>query len=337
LQDLVVICKTNNIVKKYSMTQQLALPPGTYDLGAADLLSARVSESPRERILSTFRSPQNIAYLKDLFERQLSGSNNLKLREFAVSTLEDAVYSYESGEDILYSDSLAQRGKRKQTTSFWGEVRRLNLAFFEYRTQFLQDKASLISGHNTENFGHLDDEPYHLRMFTEDSLRPPGLKHLNGEGPLHGILETQTVDSREDALISSSMYGRREGFSSTGANTENSAPVGEAGTDPEDWCWDKGNPDRTPEQAISSYWGEGSVDSSTLGGNLHIDRYGRGNSWQENGGTRAMRYPTIPVWQKSGRRNYDQDIEETLGAGTRESSNHVRRWDISSVRDAPRT
>jgi hypothetical protein len=108
--------------------------------------------------------------------------------------------------------------------------------------------------------------------------------------------------------------------------------------DPDDWGWDSGNPNRTPEEALAEYWGEDRVESSTLGateagGEAYIDRYGQGDQWRENSGTRFMRYPTIPIWQNLSRgREYDRDIDETLGTGSREQDNHVRRWSTERMR-----
>jgi hypothetical protein len=46
-----------------------------------------------------------------------------------------------------------------------------------------------------------------------------------------------------------------------------------------------------------------------------------------------MRYPSIPIWQNLSRgREYDRDIDETLGTGSREMDNHVRRWNTERMR-----
>jgi hypothetical protein len=73
---------------------------------------------------------------------------------------------------------------------------------------------------------------------------------------------------------------------------------------------------------------------SHTGGATNLDRYGQGPLWHEKGGTRFMRYPTIPIWQNLSRaREYDHEIEETLGTGGREFDNHVRRWGLDRVRE----
>lgn len=51
-----------------------------------------------------------------------------------------------------------------------------------------------------------------------------------------------------------------------------------------------------------------------------------------NGGTRVMRIEGFPQWQKIGIRDYDRDIDETLGLGERESTNIVSRSDLDRYR-----
>jgi hypothetical protein len=116
------------------------------------------------------------------------------------------------------------------------------------------------------------------------------------------------------------------------------------GVDPDDWAWANGDPGRTAQEALAEYWGEDQVESvvvqrgSTAGttqdAEAYIERYGRGADWREEGGTRFMRYPTIPIWQNLSRgREYDRDIEETLGRGSREQATQVRRWNLDVMRN----
>lgn len=312
-------------------------------LGGWDQGGARTPIRPRERIINLFRSPRNIEYLRSLFAKRVPPG---PLRDFAVETLVDSVYAYERIEALIYSDPLAQRGGARPAASLWAEVRRINLAFYQYRMQFIRDKAALISG--ADRVGLEDeDEPYHYRMFTADSLRPPGLEHLNQAGPLFGIREDQ-VERGGAPPATGACPPRREGFSATGAPVGASPGAGatplEAGVGDEDWGWDNGDPHRTPEQALAEYYGEGSEEATVLGaaestgagtaseGKAYISANGQGEGWRENGGTRAMRYPTIPIWQNLSRgREYDRDIEETLGTGARETDTHVRRWDRSRM------
>lgn len=310
-------------------------------------LGARTPARFRERLIDLFRSPRNIEYLRTLFARRVPPG---PLRCFALDTLEDSVYAYERVEDLILSDPIAQRGDARPAANFWAELRRLNLAFYEYRMQFLRDKAALISGKSQDNQWD-DDEQYHYRMFVADSLRPPGLEHLNGTGPLYGIQEDQTVTPKPRAppgvITGPNGQPRLEGFTSAGLQrarvSADAAPVHDPGVDPDDWGWDGGDPNRTPEQALAEYWGEDRAETDTsmtslgateVGGEAYIDRYGQGDQWRENGGTRFMRYPTIPIWQNLSRgRNYDRDIDETLGTGDRELDNHVRRWDMERMRN----
>ena len=321
-----------------------------------DIRSVRTPERFRERVRTIFRSRNNISYLKRLFARTLPKG---RLKEFALDTLYDTVISFGQFEDLIYSDPLAQRGDLRPTLGLWSEVRRLNRALYEYRMKFIRDNASLIEGVTGDGL-YDDNEPYHYRMFVADSLRPPGLEKLNNTGPLYGIREDTTAFVEKPysqyrnpapALPKGfrsrrrSNRTRRESFTpnreSPPSNKNNyGEPI--VGASPEDWAWENGDPNRTAEQAVAEYWGEGQVASDynetalgsmEIGGKTHGEVYAEGDNWRENGGTRFMRYPTIPFWQNlSHRGGYDYDIEETLGSGSRELDNHVRRWDMSRLR-----
>jgi hypothetical protein len=319
-------------------------------LGGWQRLGARTPARIRERLIDLFRAPRNIAYLRELFTARVPPG---PLRRFALETLEDSVYSYERIEDLIYSDPIAQRGGARPAAGLWPEVQRLNLAFYEYRMQFLRDKAALITGRTSDGQWD-DDEQYHFRMFVADSLRPPGLEHLNGTGPLFGILEDQTAAAAprwppgaqyDRRSVGPRGHPRHEGFSSTGlqrsrVTTDPSPLPQDPGVSPDDWAWSSGNPNRTPSQAMAEYWGEDHVESSTLGatevgGEAYIDRYGQGPEWRENTGTRFMRYPTIPRWQHTALAvgQIDRDIEETLGTGSRELDGQIRRWSLDRMRN----
>jgi hypothetical protein len=121
-------------------------------------------------------------------------------------------------------------------------------------------------------------------MFVSDSLRPPGLEHLNGPGPLHALREDQGARPHEQ-LTDDDIF-----------------IYGEA-----DEPWSRGNPNRSSEQALAEYWGDGQVatDSapeSRKGPQAYGDAYAWGDTWRENGGTRFMRRETIPFWQQGGAR-----------------------------------
>ena len=324
---------------------------GARSLGGWNDQAARTALRPRERLINLFRAPQNLEYLRALFTRQVPPG---RMRDFVLNTLEDSVYAFEKGEDLIYSDPIAQRGDARAAASLWAELRRINRAYYENRMQLLRDQSALITGVTTD--GQWDDnESYHYRMFTADSLHPPGMEHLNGTGPLYAIREEQVVAAAPGSTLPAALRrpgGERENFSSAAYNRElgrrggsdprtstNPAPLPEdPGVDPDDWGWDNGRPNRTAEQAVAEYWGEDRVESSTLGatetgGESYLDRYGQGTHWRENGGTRFQRYPTIPIWQNLSRgRDYDRDIDETLGTGNREMDNQIRRWDMDRVR-----
>lgn len=297
--------------------------------------AARTAVPFRSRVVATFRAPPNLAYLRALFGSRVPAG---PLRVFALETLHDAAYTFTEDEgrglDVLASDPVAQRGGARPALDLWAEVRRLNRAFFEDRLAFLRDSAHLIERRAPRDGISEDDEPYHMRMFTADSLRPPGLEHLNGAGPLYAIREEQSFTTpgppgRGDAS------SRRETFAV--------APSGDVPDthqyNEDDAPWSRGDANRTPEQAVNEYYGDSHTASETaiggpeLMGLTYGSVYSWGNGWKDNGGTRAQRYPQIPFWQKLSREGVDRDIEETLGLASRELDAHVRRWDMSRVRD----
>ncbi|GFR88946.1 hypothetical protein ElyMa_002530700 [Elysia marginata] len=251
----------------------------------------------RAHLIDTFRSPQNVAYLRKLFAQQTPPG---ALRRFALETLEDSVYSFEWDTDFGYSGPTAQRGgsSMQPTNTFWRRVGRLNLIFFKSRMRFLWDKAALIAGRAG------DEEHLHYRLFLEDSLHPPGLEELNGVGPL---------------LAASG--GGKPSFSTT----EGSAPFGLS-----DQAWSEGDPLRTPEKALAEYWGEAHVESSTTSAaedRVYIDRHGRlrekaAESWP------GRHTPKIPIWRNlsRGRHGYDREFNKAGGCEMLES--HVRKWNI---------
>jgi len=116
-------------------------------------------------------------------------------------------------------------------------------------------------------------------------------------------------------------------------------PLGAPMPNPRKWGPNgAGRSNMDPEAAVSEYWSDRWPASATTIGSTEIanveygDAESWGSRWQENGGTRFMRYEQIPLWQKGGRNGYDYDIEETLGTAGRELGSDVRRWDMHRVR-----
>jgi hypothetical protein len=286
------------------MYNTIAAGDGQWGLAGPE--AARTPPRFRAQVVALFRSPQNARYLRELFERTAPAGPP---RAYMRATLHDALFEFSSGAgralDIVSSDPVAVRGAARPATDLWAEVRRLNRAFHEDRMAFLREQAHMFEGRaQAPRPGGDDSEPYHVRMFEADSLRPPGLEHLNSPGPLHALLEDQLG---------------------------------------EDAAWSRGDHGRTAEQAMAEYWGDGRVESSAVGAHSHVcprahvgAAYGGantwGDAWKENGGTRFMRREKIPFWQRGGREGYDHDVEETLGSGDRELGGQVRRWDMDRVR-----
>jgi hypothetical protein len=156
--------------------------------------TARAPPRFRQRVLGQFRSPQNIEYLRGLFAGAVPRG---PLRRHILATLDDAVLEFSGYDgrayDILSSDPTARRGDARRAVGLWAEVRRLNAAFFEDRRAFLREHAHTIDRRAPRDGVADDDEDYAMRMFTADSLRPPGLEHLNTPGPFFALREDQST------------------------------------------------------------------------------------------------------------------------------------------------
>lgn len=254
----------------------------------------------RSRVIAAFRSERNIEYMRGL------------LRNLRLCDLSQKMYEYSNGAgqayDILNHDPLARRGNSRQASDMWSELRRLNREFYERMTV---ETVSMKDG---------DNEPYHMRAFIADSLRPPGLESLNDpDRPMFG--------------------------SGVGTSAPNSLLSCQNGVDPEpqyaeeDWAWDRGNPNRTAEQAMAEYWGSdmsaSDGDSRAPCGPSHAWQALRGEWWYtSDSGPRRQRYEEIPGWQKAGARNFDRDIGEGLSMAARETGNQVRGWNMERLRNS---
>lgn len=373
--------------------------------------AVRTPERFRTRVLNQFRSPENIAYLRMRFERDVPAG---PMRKFAVDTVEDAIYNFERFYDLIGSDSTALRGHNRAGFDMWAEVRRINRAFYADRMKLLREHSGLLEPPKNvldRDFAEYEDESYQMRMFISDSLRPPGLEHLNNPGPLYDIREDQVMfrapdktnpgagpppTFRKDAAAltafkkagafgrdsvglstfnpavsgKESFAGRPEtkrasnkkekfagssGFVFTpqsrllvGSHVSNAVlpgqkdiiglyeAAGESVTDDE--AWGEGDPSRSPEQAMAEYLGFDRVPTTAVrqqerGGKTYGEVYAWSDRWEQNGGSRFMRYEKIPFWRLGGRQGYDYDIDETLGTEVRETGNPVFKVDLDRMRN----
>jgi len=188
----------------------------------ADAVPPRTYRRFRDRILDMFRSPINIDYLRTHLSRRAPAG----MRDAALDGLDAAVYEFSAATggralDLLGSDPLARRGNVSRGPDFWAEVRRLNRAFIEDR---------LAAGRDLYRGGDsVDDEPYAMRMFIADSLRPPGLEHLNAAGPLYAIREDQ-VSARPAcrARVPFESFSTRPVFDGVPIDSGDGVPIGGA-------------------------------------------------------------------------------------------------------------
>jgi hypothetical protein len=184
----------------------------------------------RERVLFQFRTPANQQYLESAFRRTIpSGDPRL---EFILRTNPRAVDEYGAttgqGGALIDTDPLAMRGSAFRSGNLIEELQHLNRAFYHQRLRNVTQTYNTPK--STEPAG---DEPLFYQMFVADSIRPPGLEHLNGPGPLD---QTHSYHNPHE----------KDGFA------ENYNPsIG-----PEDTPWSAGQGHRSAEAAISEYYGE---------------------------------------------------------------------------------
>ncbi len=303
---------------------------------------ARTPVRFRDRVILAFRAPVNLDYLRQQLRKRLGPAQ----AGYALDALPDAVELFASGEgralDMLQSDPIARRGGQRPALDMWAEVRRLNRAFVGDRVAAARDAARLVRPGLPRDGQADDDEPYEMRMFIADSLRPPGLEHLNTPGPLYELREDQAMfraPTPRERFEAKRLGAKRPPPRAPPKRAPKSAPPVEPSDRPDEDPWRAGDPNRTPEEAMAEYWGdERAATDTTLGapdraGQAYGDAYSWGDRWRENGGTRLMRYESIPFWQRGPREGCDTDIEETLGAGGRELDSCVRRWDMDRVRN----
>jgi len=297
----------------------------------------RGQNSFKSRVAAQFRSRENIDYLREIFKRDLTGG----ARKFIVSSLEESVHGFYA-EAVLDEDMIAQRGGLRPGVALWEEVRRLNRVFYESR---MEVAASMSVGYI--------NEPYHMRMFEADSIRPPGLESLNNDGPSYELLENQVphhssgpgaaaskrsnqkwVDDMQlstptarsfSGFVTGSGGGGGGGSGGGGGNggSGNSSNGGGnggnggngSGSSGGDEAWSAANPYRSYEEAAQEY----------------RDQYFAGSSDK-----RFMRRFEIPFWQKGGREGIDHNIRDTLGAAPVELETMFQKWDIIEQQVAPR-
>jgi hypothetical protein len=202
---------------------------------------------------------------------------------------------------------------------------------------------------NVEN-----NEDYAMTMFTSDSLQPEGCEYLNNMGPKYEVLENQYW--WDDKFGYKKYNPIPPGSKKTGTeddevqfqfipnntfyNPENNMINSHDDTYRNEYNVLKSieKPTvqiRTAEDLIYELMGENYVDTETVLRNESRNAKLKNERKKINSGdsnSEAFRYKTIPFWQKINREGVDTDLEGTLGFGMKESNNHVRGWNMDSIR-----
>ena len=184
-----------------------------------------------------------------------------------------------------------------------------------------------------------DNDDYAMKMFISDSLQPEGYEYLNNMGPKYELLENQHkwgnkkgVAMNKDGVVIDKNGVAKNKYDMGGNNST-------IGTEDDDIDFDTKlamaltapvNPNaqfRTAEDAIMEVMGENYVSTETALKNTNKSNI----IGSENDA--FMRYKEIPFWQNLSREGVDTDIDETLGFGMIETGNHVRGWDMSTLKE----
>lgn len=320
----------------------------------------RQPKSFQDRIIQTFLSEENSEYLYNLLYYNLIKMNfspndsKRVLNSFipdiiAFSSSRDGIYS------ILNSDELAVRASLQYGLNIWDEVKRLNIIFYQNKMnnyinnvysprssqsrQQPQTRQSQSQNRQPQPYStydklldHVpidgtveDNEDYAMKMFISDSLQPEGYEYLNNMGPKYELLENQHN------------WGNKNGTTKNKYDMGGNAST--IGTEDDDIDFDTKlamaltapvNPNaqfRTAEDAIMEVMGENYVSTETALKNTNKSNI----IGSENDA--FMRYKEIPFWQHLSREGVDTDIGETLGFGMIETGNHVRGWDMSTLKE----
>lgn len=247
------------------------------------------------RIVAMFRAAENERYLWGLFGRAHPAAAHLLWGGDADAFWEDTgAFAASRALELIADDPTARRGAAVDP---WAELRRLNRAFVDDRLAAAEDAARAQAE---------PDEDHAMRMFTADSLRPPGLEHLNGDGPYHANPGSELYRGRS--------RGRGRG---RGRDLD---PVPDPGVGDEDGAWDRGSATRSAAEATATYWGA-SDDEGPV---------------RDPGDARHMRYREIPIWQRGGHRLVCPDIDETLGESPCELEGLRRRPGSMAALDGAR-
>lgn len=226
-------------------------------------------ESARARLLADFSSATNRAQLAAAFRSAVPDETPSvqARRRFLLESLDAAMAQFTApgglGQSLVHDDPLARRGRVARGTQHEEELAQLNRAFFEHRLRLAY--ANELPDHpggvaqttgGPGEFPIVDGEPLYYRMFVADSLRPPGLEHLNGPQPFQGLKEPAWAGGPDPYRPSAARYAGMLNVDS---------PSMAAGDRP----WGPGVAHRKPEDVVAEYYGTDSVLSEAC--------YGRGD------------------------------------------------------------
>ena len=275
-------------------------PPPRTMTGAAQLVSPGPGALPRVRGNMALSRALNMGANPDTYTDPARNPDVYIDPMYGESVYDDAVYSYGDEDPAAGVFDYADSSRYADSAASNADSRVVNRA---------SSTASRVANPRKEGFAS-------------------GARMAQNRAPAY---DSTPVRDRE--LVYDRM-GARAGAPAHDRADDDPTLVGDPTAEP----WSAGDLNQLPEDAVAEYWddrvrpADTAIGASEQAGVAHgaVESWGAG--WQENGGTRFMRYESIPVWQKGGRAGYEYDIEETLGTSSRELDSNVRRWDMERVR-----
>jgi hypothetical protein len=290
----------------------------------------------------------NLVFYKNQMNNYINNIYNNNIASYSIPDTQN-MYSnnrYETYGVIPQLPKISNRLHAKNIEALYEQDANINYENINPYNKLL-DHVPIVG--NVEN-----NEDYAMMMFTSDSLQPEGCEYLNNMGPKYEVLEnqywwddkngyqkynpippgskktgTEDDDVQFQFMPNDNFYSPENNMiNSHDDNYRNGYNLLKSIENPPHHI-------RTAEDLIYELMGENYVDTETVLRNESRNAKLKNAQKKNNSGdsnSEAFRYKTIPFWQKTNREGVDTDLDGTLGFGMKESNNHVRGWNMDSIR-----
>lgn len=263
--------------------------------GPVDKFTIQPIRNFKQRVLYQFRSDKNRKYIQHILQKKVPKHLHNILKNVGYE-----MYGFKIADELVDSEPIAQRGQSTRGTSFWHEVKKLNIAFVQHK---LNDIKMNMVYYDPESVDPMqrDSENWSQRLLIASTLRPPGFEYMN-TGPYYNIKEDRVDEYKQ---VKSKNY----------------------------------NPPRTEGQSILQYWNnaDNPMRNTEKMGPTYGDKYSQGLNWGDksnsknkpNHGAKFMRYKNnfLP-WNRAGYNGNAKNIEDSLWMQMRETGNLIYMQDL---------